>query len=347
MVAVTLEELARRFRGRVHGDGAREIDGVATLADAGPRDIAFLANPSFHRYLDTTRAAAVILNEDDVRRFSGNALVVDNPHLYFARIAALLNPDPQWEPGTHRSATVAESARIAATAWIGPQTVVEAGAVIGEGVFIGPGCFVDRGAQIGAGSRLVAHVTVCRGCVVGRRCIIHPGAVIGSDGFGYARDGVSWVKVPQLGRVVLGDDVDVGANTTIDRGALGDTVVADGVKLDNLIQIAHNVQIGEHTAMAAFVGIAGSVVIGKRCTFGGRAGIAGHLEIADDVHVTGTSLVSGSITKPGVYSSAISCEEAGAWRKNAARIRQLDALVRRVKELEQKVQRLIEGEELD
>ncbi|MHB8347105.1 MAG: UDP-3-O-(3-hydroxymyristoyl)glucosamine N-acyltransferase [Acidiferrobacterales bacterium] len=347
MAAVTLEELARRFRGQVRGDGTHEICGVATLAGAGPRDIAFLSNPNFHRYLDTTRAGAVILTEDDVRHYSGNALVVDQPHLCFARIAAMLNPEPAWEPGIHASATVASGVQISPTAWIGPQSVVEAGAVIGDNVFIGPGCFVDRGARIGDGSRLVAHVTVCRECIVGRRCLVHPGAVIGGDGFGYAQDGASWVKVPQLGRVVLGDDVDVGSNTTIDRGALGDTVIADGVKLDNLIQIAHNVQIGEHTAMAAFVGVSGSVIIGKRCTFGGRAGIAGHLEITDDVHVTGTSLVSGSITKPGVYSSAISSEEAGSWRKNAARLRQLDALVRRVKELEQKVQRLIEGEELD
>ncbi len=347
MAAVTLEELARRFRGQLRGNGAHEIDGVATLVDAGPRDIAFLANPSFHRYLGSTRAGAVILTQDDVSHFPGNALIVDNPHLCFARIAALLNPEPACDPGIHASAIIAPGAQVAPTAWIGPQAVVEAGAVIADNVFIGPGCFVDRGARIGAGSRLIANVTVCRECIVGRRCFIHPGAVIGSDGFGYAHDGASWVKVPQLGRVVLGDDVDVGSNTTIDRGALGDTVVADGVKLDNLIQIAHNVQIGEHTAMAAFVGVAGSVIIGKRCTFGGRAGIAGHLEITDDVHVTGTSLVSGSITKPGVYSSAISAEEASSWRKNAARLRQLDALARRIKELEQKVQRLIEGEELD
>ncbi|MDA8364959.1 MAG: UDP-3-O-(3-hydroxymyristoyl)glucosamine N-acyltransferase [Gammaproteobacteria bacterium] len=347
MAVVTLEELARRLRGQVRGDGAREIRGVATLADAGPYDIAFLANPNFHRYLATTRAAAVILTENDVRHFAGNALIVDNPHLCFARVAGLLNPEPAWEPGTHPSAVVAHGAQVSATAWIGPHSVVAEGAIVADNVFIGPGCFVDRDATIGADSRLVAHVTICRGCVVGKRCIIHPGAVIGSDGFGYAHDGARWIKVPQLGRAVLGDDVDVGSNTTIDRGALGDTVIADGVKLDNLIQIAHNVQIGEHTAMAAFVGVAGSVVIGKRCTFGGRAGIAGHLEIADDVHVTGTSLVSGSITKPGVYSSAISSEEAGSWRKNAARLRQLDALVRRVKELEHKVQMLIEGEKLD
>ncbi len=347
MAVVTLEELARRFGGQVRGDGSREIRGVATLADAGPHDAAFVANPQFHRYLATTRAAAVILGEEDVRHFSGNALIVDNPHLCFARVAALLHPEPPWEAGVHPSATVADGAQVAQTAWIGPHSVVEQGAVVEDGVFIGPGSFIDRGAVIGAGSRLVARVTVCRGCIVGKRCIIHPGAVIGSDGFGYARDGVRWVKVPQLGRAVLGDDVDIGSNTTIDRGALGDTLIADGVKLDNLIQIAHNVQIGEHTAMAAFVGVAGSVVIGKRCTFGGRAGIAGHLEIADDVHVTGTSLVSGSITKPGVYSSAISSEEAGSWRKNAARLRQLDALVRRVRELEHKVQMLIEGEKLD
>jgi len=346
-MAFTLEELARRVLGQVRGDGAREIDSVATLANAGPRDIAFLTNPNYHRYLADTEAAAVILTRENAEQFSGNALIVDNPHLCYARIASLLHPEPQQSPGIHASAIVAVDARVAPSAWIGPQVVVEAGAVIGDNVRVGPGCYVDRGVSIGEDSRLIAHVTVCHRCVVGKRCIIHPGAVIGSDGFGYARDGARWVKVPQLGRVVLGDDVDVGSNTTIDRGALGDTVIADGVKLDNLIQIAHNVQIGEHTAMAAFAGIAGSTIVGKRCTFGGRSSIAGHLEIADDVHVTGTSLVSGSVMNAGIYSSAISAEEAGSWRKNAARLRQLDALTRRIKELEQKIQRLIDGEELD
>ncbi len=346
-MAVTLEELARRFLGRVQGDGAREIDGVATLTDAGPREIAFLANPRYQKHLAVTRAAAVILAPKDAEDFSGNALIVDNPHLCFAGVAALLHPDPGFSPGIHPSAVVAEDARVAASAWIGAQAVVEAGVTISDNVYIGPGCYIDRLATIEEGSRLVANVTVCQRCIVGKRCIIHPGAVIGSDGFGYVRDDVRWIKVPQLGRVVIGDDVEIGSNTTIDRGALEDTVLGDGVKLDNLIQIAHNVQIGEHTALAALAGVAGSTIIGKRCTFGGRAGIAGHLEIADDVHITGTSLVSGSIANAGTYSSAISAEEAGAWRRNAARLRQLDAMVRRLTELEQKVQRLIEGENLD
>ncbi|MHB8454726.1 MAG: UDP-3-O-(3-hydroxymyristoyl)glucosamine N-acyltransferase [Acidiferrobacterales bacterium] len=346
-MAVTLQELARQFLGRVQGDGAREIDGVATLTGAGPREIAFLANPHYQKYLAVTRAAAVILAPKDAVGFSGNALIVDNPHLCFAGVAALLHPDPGHHPGVHPSAIVAEDARVAASAWIGPRAVVEAGVTISDNVYIGPGCYIDSLATIGEGSRLVANVTVCQRCIVGKRCIIHPGAVIGSDGFGYVRDEARWIKVPQLGRVVIGDDVEVGSNTTIDRGALEDTVLGDGVKLDNLIQIAHNVQIGEHTAVAALAGVAGSTIIGKRCTLGGRAGIAGHLEIADDVHVTGTSLVSGSIANAGTYSSAISAEDAGAWRRNAARLRQLDAMARRLRELEQKVQRLIEGENLD
>ena len=346
-MAVTLQELAQRFLGKVRGNEAQQIESVATLTSAGPRDIAFLADRSFAGQLAGSKAGAVILSTADAAKFPGNVLIVDNPRLCFAQVAALLHPEPKYSPGIHASATVASDAQVAPDAWIGPQSVIESGAQIEGNVFVGPGCFIDRGVVIGEGSRLVANVTICRHSVIGKRCLIHPGAVIGSDGFGYAHDGARWVKIPQLGGVVLGDDVDVGANTTIDRGALGDTVVAQGVKLDNLIQIAHNVQIGEHTAMAAFVGVAGSAVIGKRCTFGGRAGIAGHLEIADDVHITGTSLVSGSILSAGTYSSAISAEDAGTWRKNAARVRQLDALVRRLKELEQKVQRLIEGEELD
>jgi len=225
--------------------------------------------------------------------------------------------------------------------------VIEAEAEIGESVYVGPGCFVGAGARLGAGTRLTANVTVAHDCVLGERCTAHPGAVIGSDGFGYARDGERWVTVPQLGRVVIGNDVDVGANTTIDRGALDDTVIADGVKLDNLIQIAHNVQIGEHTAMAGCVGVAGSAVIGKRCMIGGGAGIAGHLTIVDDVHVTGTSLISGSVAQAGIYSSAISAEEAARWRRNAARLRHLDELARRVQAMEEKLERLIEGNNLE
>ncbi len=339
-MAVTLAELAHRFQARLRGDGAVTIHNVAALDAAGPRDIAYVSSAAYRKYLSVTRAGALVLSENDAVQYPGNALIVANPHLCFAHIAALFNPPDAIAPGRHPSATIDASAHIAASAWIGPQAVIEAGVSIEDNVFVGPGCIVGRGARIGADTRLVARVTVAYGCLIGRRCILHPGAVIGSDGFGYAKDGERWVKVPQLGRAVIGDDVEIGANTTIDRGALGDTVIADGVKLDNLVQIAHNVQIGEHTALAGCVGVSGSVVIGKRCAIGGQVGIAGHLEIADDVQVLGTSLVSGSLTRPGVYSSSMSVEPVEQWRKNAARFRHLDEMARRLKELERKIQQL-------
>ena len=344
-MAVTLAELAQQFQARLRGDGATLIRNVASLETAGPADIAFVSNPAYRKFLGTTHAAALILSESDAADYPGNALISSNPHLCFARIATLLNPPPAFPAGLHPSAVIDSTARIAASAWVGPQTVIEAEAVIEDHVFIGPGCVVGQAARIGAGTRLVSRVTMAHACVIGRRCWVHPGAVIGSDGFGYAKDGERWEKVPQLGRVVIGDDVEIGANTTIDRGALGDTVIADGVKLDNLVQIAHNVQIGEHSALAGCVGVAGSAVIGKRCAIGGQVGIAGHLTIADDVQVLGTSLVSTSLTHAGVYSSSLPAEPAEQWRRNVARLRHLDELTKRIKELERKIKQLTAGQD--
>jgi UDP-3-O-[3-hydroxymyristoyl] glucosamine N-acyltransferase len=346
-MAVTLADLARRFHCELRGDAGVEVDTVATLVSAGPRSVAFLADPAYLKHLDRTAAGAVILRETHAARCPGNVLIADNPHLCFARIASFLHPAPEFVPGTHASAVVDAGARVSASAWIGAQAVIEAGAVIGEHVCIGPGCHIGRDAEIGAHSHLVGRVTVAHACRIGQRALIHPGAVIGSDGFGYARDGVRWEKVPQLGRVVIGDDVEIGANTTIDRGALADTVIADGVKLDNLIQIAHNVQIGEHTALAGCAAVAGSTTIGKRCAIGGRAGILGHLEITDDVQIAATSLITGSISTPGMYSSGIPAEPVALWRKNAARLRQLDNLARRLIALEHKIQTLIEGDNIE
>jgi len=228
-------------------------------------------------------------------------------------------------------------ARVAVTAYIGAHAVIESGVTIADGAYIGPGCVVGAYAVVGAHSRLTAQVFVGERCVIGDGCLFQPGVVIGADGFGYARDGERWEKVPQLGRVVIGNAVEVGANTTIDRGSLNDTVIGDGVKLDNLIQIAHNVRIGEHTAIAACAGIAGSTTVGKRCTIGGQAGIMGHIEIADDVHITACSFVSGTITKPGVYSASLRAEPAEKWRRNAARLHHLDEMARRLRELEAKL----------
>lgn len=339
-MAVTLAELAKRVGGEIRGDAGTEIRAVAPLERAGPQEIAHLADPRYRPLLAGTRAGVVVLSAQDAPGRAGTVLVHGNPALAFARIAAHLHPAPAVAPGRHPTAVVAESARIDGSAGIGPYAVIEADATIAEGASVGAGCYVGRGARIGARTRLVAQVYVGERCEIGADCLLQPGAVIGADGFGFAKDGSRWVKVPQLGRVVIGDDVEVGANTAIDRGALDDTVIGDGVKLDNLIQIAHNVRVGEHTIMAACVGVAGSTSIGRRCAFGGQVGIAGHIEIADDVQVLGTSLVSGSIPKPGVYSSALKAEPADAWRRNAARLRQLDELARRLREAEAEIRKL-------
>lgn len=336
-MAVTLAELAQRFQGRVRGDPGLVIERVAPLERAGPHDIAYLSDKKYLPKLAKTAAGAVILTETDSPLFSGTVLIVANPHLCFAHVAQWLHPNPEFKPGAHPTAAISPGARIAKTAWVGPHSVVESGVEIGDAAYIGPGSIVGNRATIGARTRLVGHVFVGDRCSIGEDCLLHPGAVIGSDGFGFARDGEQWQKVPQLGRVTIGNSVEIGANTTIDRGALDDTVVGNGVKLDNQIQIAHNVYIGDNTAIAAFVGIAGSTRIGRRCTLGGQAGIIGHLDIADDVHITAGSLVTSSINQAGVYSSSLKAEPAEKWRRNAARLHQLDAMSRRLKKLEEKL----------
>lgn len=341
-MAVTLAELARRFGAELRGAGDVEIAGVASLERAGPREISYLYDPKLRHRLASCRAGAVVLNPAQAEGYGGNALIVEQPRLCFARIAAFLHAPGPISGGAHASAIIDPSARVAATAAIGPQAVVGARAVIGENVQIGPGCQVGADADIGAETRLVGHVWVGAGCVIGQRCLLHPGVIVGADGFGLAKDGERWVKVPQLGRVVIGNDVEIGANSTVDRGALNDTEIGDGVKIDNLVQIGHNVRIGEHTAIAASAAIAGSAVIGRRCSIGGQAGVAGHLTIADDVTVLGKSLIGSSITAAGVYSSAIQAEQATPWRRQVVRLRQLDEMARRLRELEQEMRRLRE-----
>lgn len=329
-----LADLAAHVAAELRGDPDRLIHGVATLEDAAAGDISFLANRRYRAELETTGASAVVLQAADSAACPVDALITPNPYLAYARIADLLFPVPAVAGGVHPTAVVAVGARVHATAWVGPLCVVEDGVEIGPGAFVGPGCLVGADSRIGAGTRLVARVVVLNGSVIGRRCVIHPGAVIGSDGFGNANDAGRWVKVPQLGRVVIGDDVEIGANTTVDRGSLRDTVIGDGVRLDNLIQVGHNVTIGEHTAAAAFVGISGSTVIGSRCTLGGAAGFAGHLTVADDVHVTGMAMVTHSLREAGAYSSGIPAIPSREWRRNVARFQHLDDLARRVKALE-------------
>ena len=315
---VALGELALRYGCRLVGDPEQQVRRVATLAEAGPQDLAFLANPQYRRQLAGTGAGAVVLAEADAEACPVPALIHENPYAAYARMAAELHPAPGAEPGVHTRATVSEHAELGPEVSVGPSAVVEAGVRIGARTVIGPGAVVERGAEIGADCRIGANVTVCRGVVIGRRVIVHPGAVLGADGFGIAREADGWVKVPQVGSVRIGDDVEIGASTTIDRGAIEDTVIGNGVKLDNQIQIAHNVIIGEHTVMAACSGVSGSTRIGKRCMIAGAVGIVGHLEIGDDVVVTGQSMVSRSLTGPGSYSSALPVDESRRWRRNSA-----------------------------
>jgi UDP-3-O-[3-hydroxymyristoyl] glucosamine N-acyltransferase len=330
MTALTLGEIASRFGLELRGDAATEIRGVATLADAGPGQLGFLANPRYKAQLASTRADAIVLRAADADAFPRAKLIAPDPYVAFARIATLYERAPAAAPGVHASAVVADGARIAASASIGPHCVVDAEAEVGEGAILGPHCIVGRGSIVGAQSRLVARVTLVQDVKLGKRVLIHPGAVIGADGFGIAFAKDHWEKVPQLGGVVVGDDCEIGANTTIDRGALGDTVLEEDVRLDNQIQIAHNVFIGAHTAMAGCAAVAGSARIGRYCLIGGAAGILGHLEVADRVTVTAMSLVTHSLREPGEYSSGTPIQENRYWRRNAARFKHLDDFVRRL-----------------
>lgn len=339
---MTLAELAERFSARLAGDGGGRIERVSDLATAGPGSIAFLLDPRYKSLLDTTGASAVILREEHLPDCPVPALVTGNPQALFARIAAVLHPDEDMSSpaGVHPGAFVDESAQVHASAVISANAVVEAGARIGAGTFVGPGTVVGRRVRVGAHCKLAANVTVCRDCTLGDRVIVHPGAVIGSDGFGLAREEGRWLKIPQLGSVIIGDDVEIGAGVAIDRGALRDTVIESGVKLDNQIHIAHNVTVGADTAMAAQSGVAGSTRIGHDCAIGGAVGILGHLEIAGGSRINAFSQVSHSITEPGVYASGVPLETATRWRRNRARFKQLDEMARRLKTLERRLEEI-------
>ena len=331
---ISLGELAVLFGCALKGDPALTVCRVASLETATSDAVSFLANAKYKSYLKQTRAGVVVIDADSVVDCEVPALIAKNPYLTYARIASMLHPWPELQAGIHASAVIDPSARVDASAHIGAHVVVGAGTVIGARVVIDPGCVLGGRVSIGADTRLMANVTVCDGSLIGERCIINPNVVIGSEGFGYAPDsGQGWVKVPQVGRVRIGNDVEIGASTTIDRGAIEDTIIEDGVKLDNQIQIAHNVRIGAHTAIAACVGISGSTTIGRHCMIAGQVGIAGHLTICDHVVITGKSLVSASIRKPGVYSGSLHVEDANKFRRNAARFAKLDDLVKTVRRL--------------
>lgn len=322
-MAIALGELAVRFGCELRGDPDVAVDHVAPLSSAGGGAISFLANPRLAGQLASTRATAVVLDPASAAACPAAVLITAYPHALYARIAALLYPPPPLRPGVHPSAIVEPSAQIDASAEVGPLTIIGAEARIGPRCLIGPGCILGRGVQLGADSRLISRVTLEWGVRIGERVLIHPGVVIGADGFGLAREGERWVKVPQVGTVVIGDDVEIGANTTIDRGAIDNTVIHEGVKLDNQIQVGHNVHIGAHTAIAACTGIGGSTRIGARCMIAGAVGFAGHLEVCDDAVITGMTAVSHSIREPGVYSSLIPVEPLRRWKRIVARLKLL------------------------
>ncbi len=320
------------------GDPETRVARVATLENATGDCISFLANPRYRRWLAGTRAAAVILGPEDAGDCPTTALIADNPYSVYARVATELAPVRALVAGVHPAATVAPDADVPASCEIGAGAVIESAVQLGERVFVGPGVVIGRGCTVGADTRLIANVTLCHGVRLGQRCIVHPGSVVGSDGFGIAQEPEGWFKVPQLGSVDVGDDVEIGACTSIDRGAIDDTVIEDGVKLDNQIQVGHNVHVGAHTVIAACSGISGSTRIGRRCMIAGAVGFVGHLDIADDVTITGQTMVNRSIEEPGgVYSSALPMDEARRWRRNSARFRQLDQLAKRLSKLEKKL----------
>lgn len=318
----SLGELVDRLGGELQGDREQRVEQVAPLESAGPEHIAFLGRDAYRSVLEQSRAGAIIVSPEAVVP-DRTVIRAPNPYAYFVRVAGLLNPDPALLPGIHPMACVHGAAQVAATAQIGPFVTVDEGARIGERVRLGPGCRIGAYADIGDDSWLHGGVTVYSHCRIGRRAVVNAGAVIGSDGFGGVLDQGRWLKMPHVGRVVIGDDVEIGANTTIDRGAMADTVLADGVKLDNQIQVGHNVRIGAHTTIAGCVGIAGSTRIGEYCVIGGAAMILGHLEITDRVAISTGTVVMGSIDKPGRYTGIYPAAEHRAWRKGAVAVRKL------------------------
>ena len=315
---LTLGQIASRLGGRVAGNAETLVAQVGSLEHATAQQITFFSDPKLKAKLAATRAGAVIVDARSEALTSLPRIVCDKPYVYFARVSQLFNPATRQAIGVH------------------PSAVVAPGAHLGARVSIGPGCVIGEGVQIGDDTCLYPRVVVYPGCTLGARVVVHAGVVIGSDGFGIADDGGRWVKIPQIGGVRVGDDVEIGANCTIDRGALQDTVIEEGVKLDNLIQIGHNVRIGAHTAIAACVGIAGSTDIGKHCMIGGAAMIGGHLKIADKVTISGGTAVPSSILEPGTYTALFPIEEKGAWARTAVLVRRLGELAERVKALEGK-----------
>jgi len=333
---ISLGELATRFGCELIGDPDVEVSGVASLPNADSGSLTFLSNAAFKPQLSSTKAAAVILRPGDAAESPVAALLHADPYACYARMAAVLCPPPAFEPGIHASVFVDSTATVSASASLAPNVVIGERCVIGENVYVGPGTVIGPDCVVGDDCRFVANVTLVRSVSIGKRGIFHPGVVLGSDGFGNAMTPEGWIKVPQVGGLLIGDDVEIGSNTAVDCGAIGDTVIEDGVRIDNMCHIAHNVHIGAHTAIAGMVGIAGSTTIGKRCMFGGMAAVVGHITICDDVVLWGRAIATKDITEPGLYSAMFPAEPAKEWAKKVARFRRIDSLVARVKKLEEK-----------
>ncbi|QKF51605.1 UDP-3-O-(3-hydroxymyristoyl)glucosamine N-acyltransferase [Pseudomonas graminis] len=340
---ITLGQLAEFLGATLRGPADKQITGLATLQEAGPDQVSFLANPQYRKFLATTQAAAVLLKPTDAEGYAADALLVPDPYLAYARISHLFDPKPKAAVGVHPTAVVAADAFVDPAASVGAYAVIESGARIAAGVTIGAHCFIGARSVIGEGGWLAPRVTLYHDVRIGQRVVIQSGAVLGGEGFGFANEKGVWQKIAQIGGVTIGDDVEIGVNTAIDRGAMDDTRIGNGVKLDNQIQIAHNVQIGDHTAMAACVGISGSAKIGKHCMLAGGVGLVGHIEICDGVFVTGMTMVTRSITEPGSYSSGTAMQPAAEWRKSAARMRHLDDMARRLQHLEKIVEAVTSG----
>jgi UDP-3-O-[3-hydroxymyristoyl] glucosamine N-acyltransferase len=332
---VSLGELATTFGCELIGDPDAMVSVVASLTSASSEALTFLASAAYAKQLPSTKAAAVVLRAADADACPVAALISDDPYAMYARMAALVCPAPTFQPGVHASATVAETASVADSAHIAASVVIGERTTIGENTYVGPGTVIGPDCRVGDNCRFIANACIVKNVRIGARGLFHPGVVIGSDGFGNAMTADGWVKVPQIGGVRVGDDVEIGANSTIDCGAIGDTTIEDGVRIDNLVHIAHNVRIGEHTAIAALSGFAGSTTIGKRCMFGGNSGAVGQITVCDDVIVLAQSLLSKDTTKPGVYSASFPAEPGKTWAKQVARFRRLEGLFSRVKKLEQ------------
>jgi UDP-3-O-[3-hydroxymyristoyl] glucosamine N-acyltransferase len=338
-LARSLGELAAQFGCEIIGDPTVTITEVATLYSAGDGQLSFFANRSYRDQLRQTRAAAVVIKAEDSQDCPVPALVAEDPYLVYALIATQLYPVPRLQAGVHASANIASNASVSPSAEISANVTIEGDAVVGDGVYLAPGVVVGPRCTVGNFSRILANVTLVQDVIIGERCIMHPGAVIGADGFGNARTKSGWVKVPQVGGVRIGNDVEIGANTNVDRGSIGDTVIEDGVRLDNLIQIGHNARVGAHTAMAALCGISGSTVIGQRCMLGGQVGLVGHINICDDVVIGGATMISKDITEPGFYTGNFPGEKDTEWKRKVARFRRLGDLIKRVATLEQKAEK--------